>query len=122
VHALWKLTVPLALLSSYSTPFELEHQLRTSRATTLFVHPNALDRALLVAEKLGLSTENIYILEGSVPGRLSIEDLVQRTKDVPTVPSRPAGKDTLAYLVFSSGTSGLPKGAPLCVIPCVGMG
>jgi long-subunit acyl-CoA synthetase (AMP-forming) len=33
-----------------------------------------------------------------------------RKRKVPTVGIRPAGKDTLAYLVFSSGTSGLPKG------------
>ena len=33
-----------------------------------------------------------------------------RKRKVPLVDIRPAGKDTLAYLVFSSGTSGLPKG------------
>ena len=33
-----------------------------------------------------------------------------RRRKVPLVDIRPAGKDTLAYLVFSSGTSGLPKG------------
>jgi hypothetical protein len=31
-----------------------------------------------------------------------------RNRKVPTVDIRPAGKDTHAYLVFSSGTSGLP--------------
>jgi len=33
-----------------------------------------------------------------------------RKRKVPLVDIGPAGKDTLAYLVFSSGTSGLPKG------------
>ena len=33
-----------------------------------------------------------------------------RKRKVPLVDIRQAGKDTLAYLVFSSGTSGLPKG------------
>ena len=33
-----------------------------------------------------------------------------RKRKVPLVDIRPAGKDTLAYMLFSSGTSGLPKG------------
>jgi hypothetical protein len=37
-----------------------------------------------------------------------IQDM--RNRKVPTIDIRPAGKDTLAYLVFSTGKSGLPKG------------
>jgi long-subunit acyl-CoA synthetase (AMP-forming) len=106
------ITVPYAMLSSYSTPFELNHGFRLSKITRLFVHPKLLAIALEVANEVGFPEDKIYILGSRVQGRTSYEQLIDRVRgsQIPRIAVRPAKKDTLAYLVFSSGTSGLPKG------------
>lgn len=112
MHALFRLAIPFSLIPSGATAFELDHLLRTSEVTRLFVHPTLLPQALEASQKLGLPDDRIYILEGRVPGRPPLVHAIRevRTRNVPRVPSKPAKRDTLAYLVFSSGTSGLPKG------------
>jgi acyl-CoA synthetase (AMP-forming)/AMP-acid ligase II len=112
IHSLMVITVPYAMLSSYSTPFELSHGFRLSKITRLFVHPNLLAVAVTVAKEVGFPEDKIYILGDHVPGRTTFDQLVNhvRKSRIPWVAVRPAKKDTLAYLVFSSGTSGLPKG------------
>ncbi|KAI0335845.1 acetyl-CoA synthetase-like protein [Cubamyces sp. BRFM 1775] len=111
VHSLFRVAIPFALLPAASTAFELQHLFRTSEATRLFVQPNLLPQALNVAQSVGLSEDRIYILEGRVEGRRNLASAIDavRKRNVPRVPSRPVARDTLAYLVFSSGTSGLPK-------------
>jgi long-subunit acyl-CoA synthetase (AMP-forming) len=98
-------------MSSYSTVSELSNILSVSTATRIFVHPTLLPLALEAASRTGLPHEHIYILEGDVPGRKSlgqmIDDVLQR-KTAP-VPVQPVQQNTLAYLLFSSGTTGLPK-------------
>ena len=106
------MTVPFAMFSSYSTPFEFQHVLRLAGPTRLFVSPALLPLALTS----GLPDDRIYIIGGNVEGRVSYGGLIDRARRIglPPLPVQPAEADTLAYLVFSSGTSGLPKGA---VIP-----
>jgi long-subunit acyl-CoA synthetase (AMP-forming) len=112
IHSLLVITVPYALLSSYSTSFELSHGFRLSKITRLFVHPKLLSIALKVAKEVGFREDRIYILGNPVQGRTSYEQLIQRVRSgqIPRIAIRPAKRDTLAYLVFSSGTTGLPKG------------
>ncbi|KAH9950549.1 hypothetical protein B0H21DRAFT_819023 [Amylocystis lapponica] len=111
VHALLALATPFALLSAYATPFELGHALRTARATRLFVQPALCADVRRAAQEAGLPEDRIYVLEGRLEGKVSFGDMIDRVRlaGVPRVPVRAAKKDTLAYLVFSSGTTGLPK-------------
>ncbi|GJE91624.1 acetyl-CoA synthetase-like protein [Phanerochaete sordida] len=111
VHALLAITTPFACLSAYSTPYELAHGLRTTRPRYLFAQPALLPTALAAAQEVGLPDNHVFVLEGASPGRLSLQDLVDRVRKgrIAREPVRPAKKDTLAYFVFSSGTSGLPK-------------
>ena len=112
VHSLLIITTPIALFSAYGTPFELARALDTCKPTKLFVQPSLLPNALAAAKETGLSEENIFILEGKAAGIQSFQDLIDGVKfrNIPRVSVRPASKTTLAYLVFSSGTTGLPKG------------
>lgn len=112
VHSLLRVAIPFSLIPSGATAFELDHLFRTSEASRLFVHPSLLPQALEAAQKLGLPDDRVYVLEGRVQGRVTLADAIRevRKRSVPRVPSKPVKRDTLAYLVFSSGTSGLPKG------------
>ncbi|KAJ7321145.1 hypothetical protein DFH08DRAFT_889999 [Mycena albidolilacea] len=114
ILSLLMVTTPFALISAYSTRFELVHALKVTKVTRVFVDAKLLDNVLAAIEDpdVHITPDKIYILSGQpVNGRKSfgqIVDLVMRNK-VPLEPVRPAKKDTLAYLLMSSGTSGLPK-------------
>jgi long-subunit acyl-CoA synthetase (AMP-forming) len=121
VHSLLAVTTPFALFSTYATPREMTHTLTKSKSTHIFVHASLLANLLPVAREHGFPEDHIYILEGQPstgPNLPSFGQLIQnvRYNKIPREPVRQAGKDTLAYLVFSSGTSGLPKGNPVQVV------
>ncbi|KAF8553033.1 acetyl-CoA synthetase-like protein [Imleria badia] len=107
LHSLIVMTVPFAMLSCYSTPFEFQHAFNLAGPTRLFVSPTLLPLALTS----GLPQDRIYILDGNLEGYTSYLDLVARARDnkLPRLPIQQAQTDTLAYLTFSSGTTGLPK-------------
>ncbi|KAI0669049.1 acetyl-CoA synthetase-like protein [Trametes maxima] len=111
VHSLFRAAIPFALIPAYSTVFELEHLLRTAGATRILVHPTLLSQALSIAPKVGLSRDHIHVLDGRVEGQRDLNNAIDaiRKRRTPRAPCRPVTSDTLAYLVFSSGTSGLPK-------------
>jgi long-subunit acyl-CoA synthetase (AMP-forming) len=96
--------------SFYSTPFELKHALNLTKVTRLFVDEKFLTTVVPIATELGI--DHIYLLKGGSNGRKGFWSIIKdvRRKKIPRVDVRTATKNTLAYLVFSSGTSGLPKG------------
>jgi acyl-CoA synthetase (AMP-forming)/AMP-acid ligase II len=98
-------------MSSYGTVVELQQLFQDAGITRLFVAPSHLAIALPAARAAGLREEHIYLLEGSAPGRRSLGDMIDAVvaRKITPVQSRPVEKDTLAYLLFSSGTSGRPK-------------
>ncbi|KAG0708432.1 hypothetical protein DFH29DRAFT_870961 [Suillus ampliporus] len=114
IHSLLVITVPFALFSSYSTPYELKHANSLAQATRIFASPSLLPLAL----SLGLPADRIYLLEGENNGCTSYDQLVSsaRKNSIPRLPVRHATKDTLAYLIYSSGTSGSPKGTYLFLV------
>ncbi|KAG1882793.1 hypothetical protein F4604DRAFT_1678286 [Suillus subluteus] len=107
LHSLLAITVPFALFSSYSTPYEFQHANSLAEATRIFASPSLLQLALTS----GLPADRIYLLEGESKGYTSYDQLISsvRKNGIPRVPVRHATKDTLAYLTYSSGTSGPPK-------------
>lgn len=112
MHACLRLTVPVALLPAHPTPTELVYLLRRSCATRLFVHPTALQLALSVAQEVNFPLDKIYLLEGHDTRGTDLEAVIRNVhlNKIVRRPLEPAETNTLAYLVFSSGTSGLPKG------------
>lgn len=112
IHSLLSITVPFALLPSLSKKFELVHLLKLSKVTKLFVQPKYLQGVIAAAKEVGLHESVIFVLEGHDGERNSLEDLIRGVQNAVISPIgiRPASKDTLAYLIFSSGTTGLPKG------------
>jgi acyl-CoA synthetase (AMP-forming)/AMP-acid ligase II len=113
VLALCSLAVPFACCSAYATQYELTHSLRLSKASHLFVHADLLDTALQSAHEVGIPLSRVYILEGQAnPKFTSLEEFIAQAekRGLSPVAPRPVTKDQLAFLLFSSGTTGLPKG------------
>lgn len=107
VIALLKLALPAVLLPSYSPAAEVCTLARRSGVTRIFTSP----RLLSTARETGLPNGQIYVMNGRVRRRASLDEAIERVNDHGfNMPSRKVTDETLAYMVFSSGTSGLPKG------------
>ncbi|KAK7425297.1 hypothetical protein QQZ08_008194 [Neonectria magnoliae] len=115
VHRLSGIVTPAS--AAYSAP-ELEHQLRSSGANALFTCIPLLETGLAAAKAAGIPENRIFIL--SMPGfddktvpYPTIDDLVNEGKALPELPplnwAPGQGARQVAYLCYSSGTSGLPK-------------
>ncbi|HEY3671580.1 MAG TPA: FadD3 family acyl-CoA ligase [Acidimicrobiia bacterium] len=105
---------------------EAAHVLRTSGARFLFTVTDFLDTNYVeLLDEAGARdlVEEIVILEGSVPdGTVSWSDFLARGADIPgattldeEVDAREAALtgDTMCDIIFTSGTTGAPKGAML---------
>jgi acyl-CoA synthetase (AMP-forming)/AMP-acid ligase II len=110
--ALLKIAVPFALISCFSTPFELKHALKVTKSTRLFSASHLTAKALPVIQEAGIAKTKVYTMNGNFEGHESLEGFVQKTNSarLQQTNTRIVPKDTLAFLFFSSGTTGLPKG------------
>ncbi|KAG6911586.1 hypothetical protein DXG01_011889 [Tephrocybe rancida] len=99
-------------------PDELVHQLRTSKAALLIIHPAFLSTARIAAREVGLADNRIIFIETPLhklaSSHLTLDQLVEYGLSVPISYSEirfnpGEAKTTLAFLSFSSGTTGKPK-------------
>jgi 4-coumarate--CoA ligase len=103
------------------------YQIQTARASLLITHAASLPTAEAAARKAGISRERIIVLDSREGGRAkrkgaypTIEELVKEGLERPPafVERRLAdgeGTKKIAYLCFSSGTTGKPKASALFV-------
>ncbi|KAL5526526.1 hypothetical protein ACEPAF_8250 [Sanghuangporus sanghuang] len=119
VHAALVLTVPFALLPSKPTTAELVYLLKKLKSgadsvrVRLFTHPSLLEQARAATKLADLPLDQIYLLSKGTARSKTIElcSLIENVskKKLARQAVVPAEKNTLAYLIFSSGTSGPPK-------------
>jgi len=106
--------IPFALFPASPTPYELKHLVKVSKVKKIFTSPQNLENVRIVAKEAGFpESDGIFILEGRVKGRRSFDDLIRSVKEPAKNYAKPVNKDALAYLLFSSGTTGPPKGEAL---------
>ena len=91
------------------------HQLRIAEPKLLVAHPENLRTTLDAMRELGIPEERVVLLEGNPAPHPhpSIDQLVQshdKYREYAEHRLRPGeAKKTIAFLCFSSGTTGLPK-------------
>ncbi|EMT73792.1 Putative 4-coumarate--CoA ligase 3 [Fusarium odoratissimum] len=116
-HAIHRVDGIVTPASSAHSASELEHQLRSSGAKALFTCAPLLSTAIKAASAVGISEKHIFLLPlPETPSEepfKTIEDLIKEGKNLAPL-NVPAwtpgqGKRQVAYLCYSSGTSGLPK-------------
>ncbi|KAI7897203.1 uncharacterized protein EV154DRAFT_433354 [Mucor mucedo] len=95
------------------TPKELAYQLEMTSAKVLIAHPTNVESALAAADLVGLPKSNVFVfgkqvINGVVPYYQAFLTS-QRRADLIRLNAEEA-KDTVAYLCFSSGTTGKSKG------------
>ncbi|RDX52610.1 amp dependent CoA ligase [Lentinus brumalis] len=97
------------------TAEELEYQLSATKARVLITHPGSLSVALAAAKKAGIPPERVVVFDAAEgANNTTIHELVEEGLAQPQryVERRLApgeGKKKLAFLSFSSGTTGRPK-------------
>ncbi|KAF4973087.1 hypothetical protein FSARC_518 [Fusarium sarcochroum] len=116
-HAVHRLNGIVTPASAAYSALELEHQLRSSGAKALVTCEQLLETALKAAKGAGIADNQIFLLpvaneKCKAPFR-TIDDLIDQGQLLPEVPplrwARGQGARQVAYLCYSSGTSGLPK-------------
>ena len=111
IHSLLAAGIPFALFPASPTPYELKHLVKVSKVNKVFTSPRNLENARIVAKEAGFSeSDGIFILEGKAEGKRSFDDLVRSVTEPAKNYAKAVNKDALAYLIFSSGTTGPPKG------------
>ncbi|RYO79927.1 hypothetical protein DL766_007431 [Monosporascus sp. MC13-8B] len=115
VHRLSGIATPANAMYSAS---ELEHQLRSSGAKALITCVPLLETALKATRAAGIPDDSVFIMDvaGETAKRdpfKTLDDLIAEGRALPELEplawTKGQGGRQVAYLCYSSGTSGLPK-------------
>ncbi|KAK3310811.1 uncharacterized protein B0T15DRAFT_50811 [Chaetomium strumarium] len=114
IHRLNGIATPANVAYSAS---ELEHQLRSSGAKALFTCVPVLEAALKAAKAVGIPEDKIFLMDlpyhSHKPSFRTVDDLVEMGGSAPELEPlkwvKGQGARQVAFLCYSSGTSGLPK-------------
>ncbi|KAH7148196.1 hypothetical protein EDB81DRAFT_855975 [Dactylonectria macrodidyma] len=117
-HAVHRLSGIVTTANAVFSATELEVQLRSSGAKAIVTCVSLLSTAQKAAQALDIPDRNIFIMDvagdSTNNSTQSIETLVAEGSSLPVLPplkwSRGQGARQVAFLCYSSGTSGLPKG------------
>ncbi|KAF2402651.1 4-coumarate-CoA ligase 2 [Trichodelitschia bisporula] len=96
---------------------EMAYALKTADAKFLMTSPVSMEVATGAAKKAGVPLTNLFLLEGTLEGYLTVHELIEIGRSygpsgqVPAykIPAGKKNKDVCGFLSFSSGTTGLPK-------------
>jgi acyl-coenzyme A synthetase/AMP-(fatty) acid ligase len=95
----------------------MTYALKTANAKFLATHPASMAVAAQAAKNAGIPQSHIFLLEGSLEGYTTVQQLIDLGKSYGglaqvsafKLPPGKKNKDLCGFLSFSSGTTGLPK-------------
>lgn len=104
--------VPFAVFNS-SSPEQIEHQLRTADCTLVITQLDFLDKVQTAATALGNQIQHLVVVDGQAPGTSTLSDVEEAADPAFNIDAvwRSISADDLSTLIFTSGTTGPPKGA-----------
>jgi 4-coumarate--CoA ligase len=114
----WDLGAKISGASPAYNVDEMTYALKTADAKFLMTAPGeCFTTAIESAKAAGISTSNLFLLEGNLDGYSTVHDLIKigqsygESGQIPAykIPTGKKNKDVCGFLSFSSGTTGLPK-------------